>query len=138
VAGLLAGELLAGTGEVAQRLLRHRRHEARPNETMGQQIRQPRGVIHVGLASRHGLNMVGVGQHQLKVSRQDRPDRLPVHPGGLHRDARDTMAGHSESRSSSAVVVAKVSTNRITPPASAKRTQATMVSRWMSSPAQRV
>src|SRR5215207_9033643 len=45
---------------------------------------------------------------------------------------------HSESRSNSAVVVAKVSTNRTTPPASAKRTQATMVSRWMSSPAQRV
>src|SRR5215204_3411474 len=44
---------------------------------------------------------------------------------------------HSESRSSSVVVVAKVSTNRTTPPASAKRTQATMVSRWMSSPAQR-
>ena len=39
VAGLLAGQLLAGTGEVAQGLLGERGHEARPNETMGQQIR---------------------------------------------------------------------------------------------------
>ena len=55
VAGLLAGQLLAGTGEVAQRLFRHRRHKARPDKTMGQQIGQPRGVIHVGFAPRHGF-----------------------------------------------------------------------------------
>src|SRR5918998_4213172 len=73
-------------------------------------------VLHVGLASRPGLNMVGVGQHPLKVPRQDGPDRLPVHPGGLHRDARDTMAGQPfreplPLRGGGG----KVSTNRITP-----------------------
>jgi hypothetical protein len=60
---------------------------------MGQQIRQPGGVIHVGFAPRHGLDVVGVGQHQLKVPRQDGPDRFPVHAGGLHRDGGDAMAG---------------------------------------------
>src|SRR3954452_25052406 len=34
VAGLLAGQLLAGAGEVAQGLLGERGHEARANETM--------------------------------------------------------------------------------------------------------
>src|SRR3954468_12482605 len=67
VAGLLAGQLLASAGEVAQDLLGDRWDEAGPNETMGQQIGQPRGVIHVGFAPWHGLDVVGVGQHQLKV-----------------------------------------------------------------------
>jgi hypothetical protein len=80
VAGLLAGQLLAGAGEIAQRLLLHRGHEAGPDEAMGQQIRQPHGVIHVGLAARHGLDVVGVGQNQFEGLRQHGPDRLPVPP----------------------------------------------------------
>src|SRR4051794_3041630 len=90
--GLLAGQLLASAGKVAQGLLGDRWYEAGPNETMGQRIRQPRGVIPVGFAPWHGLDVVGVGQPQLKVPRQDGPDRLPVHAGRLHGDVSDLVA----------------------------------------------
>ena len=93
MAGLVTDQLLARAGEVAPRLLRHRGHEARANEAMGQQIRQPGGVIHVGLAPRHRLDVPGIGQHEFEAVGKHGPDRLPVHAGGLHGDDSDARAG---------------------------------------------
>src|SRR3954464_8163371 len=40
---------------------------------------------------RHGLDVMGVGDDQLEVAFQDRMDRLPINPGALHADMRDTQ-----------------------------------------------
>jgi len=56
---------------------------------MGQQLGQPRRVVHVGLATGHVFDMRGVRQYQLEATpRQNLPDRLPVHPGRFHRHMR--------------------------------------------------
>jgi hypothetical protein len=63
------------------------RHKATADQAMGQQIGQPGGVVDVGLAPRHVLNVCGVGQHQREIGVvQDVPDRLPVDAGRFHRD----------------------------------------------------
>jgi hypothetical protein len=86
VAGPLADQLLAGAQQGAQRLDGRIRHEARPDQAVRQQLGQPGGVRHVGLAPRHvpHLRRVGQDQHQIAVG-QHVPHRLPVHPGRLHR-----------------------------------------------------
>lgn len=49
-----------------------------------------RSAIHaasfVGLASRHGLDGVGIGDDQREVPFEDGVDRLPVDAGALHAD----------------------------------------------------
>jgi hypothetical protein len=92
VRGLLPGQLLAGAGEVAQRLDRHRRHEAGADQAMRQQVGQPRRVVHVGLAAGHVLDVPRVGEHQLERLGQNRPDRLPVDAGRFHRHVGDRVA----------------------------------------------
>src|SRR3954447_3631853 len=42
-------------------------------------------------APRHGLDVMGVGDDQLELAFQDGMDRLPVNPGALHADMRDTQ-----------------------------------------------
>ena len=86
----LAGKLLARARQVTQFLNRGRRHEAGTNQPVRQQVRDPGSVVHLALASRHVMDMRGVGQHQLKVGFQHMPYRLPVNPGRLHRHVRTT------------------------------------------------
>jgi hypothetical protein len=49
---------LAGEGI----LYRRRRHKARTDQSMGQQISDPARIIHVGLASRDVADVLSVGQ----------------------------------------------------------------------------
>ena len=138
-AALLAHELLARAGERAQLLDRYRRYEARADQPVGKQIGEPRGVVHVGLASGDVLDVTCVGQHQLEVPLEDMPDRLPIHAGGFHRRVRRPRATLSQSARASRpergrckgldVVLGGLST--------AMRTQATTVSLCTSRPAQR-
>ena len=52
---------------------------------MGKKICQPSGVVDVGLAARHVLDVFGVRQHQRKIAiTQDVPDRLPIDARRLH------------------------------------------------------
>lgn len=74
----LARQLLPRPGEITQLLDRRRRHEARPDQPMRQQIREPCRVVHVALAPGHILYMRGVGQNQRKTIFENVPDRLPV------------------------------------------------------------
>ena len=61
------------------------RHEARSDQTMGEKICQPGGIVDVSLAARHVLDLSGIRQHQLKIAiTEDMPDRLPVDAGRLH------------------------------------------------------
>jgi hypothetical protein len=55
------------------------------------QVGGPLGILDVGLAPRHGLDVMGVGDNQLEVAFQDGMDRPPVNPGALHADMRDTQ-----------------------------------------------
>src|SRR5215212_9658400 len=86
VAAPLADELLAGAGEVAQRLHVGGRHEARADQAMREEIGEPGRVVHVRLAARHSLDVgrVGQGERALRLLAQHRPDRLPIHAGSLH------------------------------------------------------
>ena len=59
---------------------------------MAHQVGGPLGILDVGLAPRHGLDVMGVGDDQLEVAFQDGMDRLPVNPGALHADMRHAVA----------------------------------------------
>jgi hypothetical protein len=93
MAAALPHQLLAGAQQVAHLLGLLIRHKAAADQAMRQQIGQPGGVIHVGLAPRHVLDVCGVRQHQGEIAvAQDMPHRLPVDAGRLHRDV-DTSLG---------------------------------------------
>jgi hypothetical protein len=67
------------------------RHEARPYQAVGEQIRNPHRVVDVALATRNTANVRSIREHQLEPALQDVPDRLPVDASGLHRYARDPL-----------------------------------------------
>ena len=92
---LLGGQRL-GQGapepdEVTQVADRRRWHEARLDQAVAHQVGGPLGILDVGLAPRHGLDVMGVGDDQLEVAFQNGMDRLPVNPGALHADMRDAQ-----------------------------------------------
>ena len=60
VAASLANELFACAQQVAQNLGLGIRHEAAPDQTMGEKICQPSGIVDIGLAARHVLDLLGV------------------------------------------------------------------------------
>ena len=84
---------LAIPGQVAQRADRLRRHEARPQQPGLGELAQPRRIRDVGLAAGDLLDVPGVDEQALELVLEDRPHRLPVHAGRLHRDLRDTVRG---------------------------------------------
>lgn len=90
----LAHQLLPGAHQASQLAHLLRRHEAAADQSVCLQVREPDRVGHVALAARNGLDVLGVGQHQLEGAglRQNVPHRLPVDPGRLHRHRRDAMA----------------------------------------------
>jgi hypothetical protein len=91
VGAALTHELLARAGEGARFLHRHGRHETGADQPMGEQIGEPHGVVDVGLAPGHVLDVRGVGQHQLEVPFEDVPDGLPVHARGFHAHLLDAL-----------------------------------------------
>src|SRR6266567_5160152 len=94
MARALADELLAGTQQAAHLLGLGVRHEAAPDKTMSQEVRQPGRIVHVGLAARHGLHMGGIRQRQIEIAvLQNMPDRLPIDARRLHDDVRAAFRG---------------------------------------------
>jgi hypothetical protein len=57
-----------------------------------EQLAQPLGVLDVGLAPGHVLDVLGVDQRELEVILEQVVDGLPVDAGGLHRHVRDAEA----------------------------------------------
>src|SRR3954466_15021197 len=50
-----------------------------------------RSAVHSASLTRHGLDVMGVGDDQLEVAFQDGMDRLPVNPGALQADIRHAL-----------------------------------------------
>jgi hypothetical protein len=88
----LPDERLAGPGEIAQVLDAGRRDEAAADQPVGEQVGDPHGIVHVGLATRHVADVLGVLEHELEIGFQRVPDRLPAHPGRLHGDVGAAVA----------------------------------------------
>src|SRR3954470_7903149 len=82
---------LAIARQVAQRADRLGRHQAGPQQPGLEQLAQPLRVLDVGLAAGDLLDMARVDQQAVKVVLEHRPDRLPVDPGRLHRNALDAV-----------------------------------------------
>jgi hypothetical protein len=80
----LADERRAVARQLAQLPLRPLGHEAAPQQAVPQEVSQPPAVPHVGLAARHRLDVLGVGQQQGEAVLQQIPQRLPVDAGALH------------------------------------------------------
>jgi hypothetical protein len=58
---------------------------------MTDQVSDPPGVLHVGLAPRHALDVAGVGKDQGEVPFQQGEDGHPVDAGALHADMGDAQ-----------------------------------------------
>jgi len=74
---------IAGQGRAARG--GGRRDEAAPQQPVLQQLRQPGGIAHVGLAAGQDLDVAGVAPQQLQARLlQHLPDRLPAAGRWLH------------------------------------------------------
>ena len=60
-------EALPVSREIAQVADRWRRNEARADEPMREEVRDPLAVLHVGLPAWHGLDVVRIGQDYLEA-----------------------------------------------------------------------
>src|SRR5208337_4539497 len=74
--------------KLAQLALRRRRNEALGNQSMADQIGDPLGILHIGLATRHVPDMPGVADDEVEMPFQHGIDRAPVNAGALHADLR--------------------------------------------------
>ena len=85
--------LLAVAGQLPDRGDLLGRDETAAQQPALQQLGQPLTVFHVGLAARDVLHVPGVDQHHLQRVglAQGMEDRLPVHPGRLHRHMGDAL-----------------------------------------------
>jgi hypothetical protein len=94
MAAALPHELLTAAQQVAHLLGLLIRHETTADQPVRQQFGQPGGIVDVGLAPGHVLDVRRVRQHQDKIAvAQDMPHRLPIDPGRLHRDVGASLAG---------------------------------------------
>jgi len=76
-ASALLDEMHAIACEVAPLSLRGGGDEAPTHQPMAQQLGQPLGVLDIGLASGHGLDVGGVDDEQLDLALQQVIDRTP-------------------------------------------------------------
>jgi len=79
---------LAVASQVPQHPDRLRRHEAPLQQTRLQELTQPGGVRDIGLAARHLLDVTRIDKQTVELILEDRPDRLPIDAGRLHRHLR--------------------------------------------------
>jgi hypothetical protein len=87
-------EALAVAGEVAQDPDRRRRDEAAPQQAVLEELGEPGGVAHVGLAPGQDPDVPGVDEQELEAALLEGvPDRLPVLPGRLHHDVGHALRG---------------------------------------------
>lgn len=66
------------------------RHEAGLQQPGLEQLAEPLRILDVGLATGNRLDMTSVDERQLEVILEDRPHRLPVDAGSLHRNLLDS------------------------------------------------
>jgi hypothetical protein len=83
----------AAAHQLAQVADRGRGDEAPADQSMADQPGGPLGVLHVGLAPGHVLDVVGVADDQLEVPLERGVDRLPADAGALHADVGDAVPG---------------------------------------------
>ena len=81
-------QLAAIAQQLAQFALRRRRNEALGNQSMADQIGDPLGILHIGLATRHVPDMPGVADDEVEMPFQHGIDRAPVNAGAFHADLR--------------------------------------------------
>src|SRR3974377_1447454 len=87
-----ANQVLWGAQQGPQLLGRTIGHKAAADQAVSGQLGKPGRIVHVGLATGHGLHMRGVGQHQFELTvREDMPDRLPIDPRGFHGRERASL-----------------------------------------------
>jgi hypothetical protein len=86
---VLPDERLAIADQGAQLTDRLRLHEARPHQPVLKQLAEPLGVLDVGLAAGHVLDVLGVNEPELEVVLEQVIDRPPLDARRLHRDVRD-------------------------------------------------
>ena len=71
-------------GEITQIANQHRGYEAAPQESVLQKLRDPLTVLRVRLASGDCLDMLCLGQQDLKVTFENVPHRFPINARGCH------------------------------------------------------
>ena len=86
--GDFVDELPARAREVAEFLNRRGRDEAAANQSVRQQVGNPRCIIHVAFATWYVANVHRVGQDQREMLFEHMPHRLPVHACRFHRHVR--------------------------------------------------
>jgi hypothetical protein len=97
--GALRHEVGALAGQIAQVSLRTRRDETRFDEPMPQQLRQPGGILGIGLVAGHILVVTGVDHPQLEGAFQNVVDGLPILARALHSHMRTAKGGQPVAQS---------------------------------------
>ena len=110
-------------------------------QPVGQQLGDPLGVLDVGLAARHLLDVRGIDHQDSEAALQQVVDRLPELAGALHRDVGDLQAEQPgdqvEQLGGGRAERADMGGQRAVG-ADAAAQQTTTVFLWTSRPAQRV
>ena len=83
-------QLAAVAQQLAQVAQRLRRHEALGDQAVADQIGDPLGILHVGLAAGHVADVPRIADDQLEMPLQHGIDRPPVDARALHADMRHT------------------------------------------------
>ena len=81
-------QLAAVAQQLAHLPQRLGRHETFGDQPVPDQIGDPLGILHVGLAPRHIADVSGVADDQLEMPLQDGIDRAPVDARALHPNVR--------------------------------------------------
>ena len=85
---LALGELPAVAQQLSHFPQRPGRHEALRDQPVPNQIGDPLGILHVGLAPWHVADVPSVADDQVEMPFQHGIDRPPVDAGTLHADMR--------------------------------------------------
>ena len=83
--GMLIDELGTVSGHITPLAHVRRRHNARAQQPVLQQLRYPFTVFDIRLATRHHLEMARIDQQQVHMAFEDVPHRLPIHSRRFHR-----------------------------------------------------
>jgi hypothetical protein len=85
---LALDQLAAVAQQLAHLPQRPGRHEALGDQPVPNQIGDPLGILHIGLAPRHVADVPGVADDQLEMPLQDGIDRAPIDARALHPNVR--------------------------------------------------
>jgi hypothetical protein len=86
-------ELAAVAHQLAQLAKRLGRNKALRDQAVPDQVGDPFGILHVGLASGHVADVAGVPHDQIETALQHSIDRAPVDAGVLHPDLGHAQPG---------------------------------------------